>query len=108
MYQFLVAIALVFAFANSVSIAGRIAPLEEESGLSMKVDETEDFYTFGIHLAKAKRSVHRDDKKFEPRRDYNTIEEVLRGIKSICSKDIVKQVDAIYLFDVKGNFNALP
>ena len=50
----------------------------------------------------SRRSVHKQ--KHHPKRDYNAIEEVLKGIKSIASKKIVDQVGAVYQFDVKGNF----
>ena len=34
-------------------------------------------------------------------RDYNSVQEVLGRIKAVASEAIVKQVGAIYLFDVK-------
>ena len=35
-------------------------------------------------------------------RDYNSVQEVLSRIKNVASEAIVKQVGAIYIFDVKG------
>ena len=90
------------ALVTSLSVS-RHLDLKKESGTAITNLAPEALEDSGILLVKIKRSVHHSHKKVHPKRDYNTIQEVLKSIKSICTKKIVDQVGAVYQFDVKGN-----